>query len=204
MLIFFVSIPTSRPDINATSLAVGMGLVLGIHVFARPFYHEINNKLETFSLFCGFCVSILNIMLDKPTFYNYATAFFALAPLAPIPFLMYQFIGQKSPITYAVVDGAVSRKLAKEKAHGGPELGGGDKTLDYGMSVTERRKGAKTDAQVEREEILMNKRIKRWETQVCWLLDIGCWTFDILDIGYFGHLGTDCTFANMNCHLVPI
>ena len=107
VLILLVSIPTSRPDINATSLAVGMGLVLGMHVFARPFYHEINNKLETFSLFCGFCVSILNIMLDKPTFYNYATAFFALAPLIPIPFLMYKFIGQKSPITYAVVDAGI-------------------------------------------------------------------------------------------------
>lgn len=32
--------------------------------------------------------------------------------------------------------------------------------------MTEKRKGAKTDAQIEREEILYNKKIRRWQAQV--------------------------------------
>jgi len=102
ILIGIASVPTTRPDFSATALAVTVGAVLGFHVFSRPFYHEINNKLETFALFCAFGVSILNIMLNKPPFYATITAFLAFAPLIPVPFLLYQYLSDKSPLTLAV------------------------------------------------------------------------------------------------------
>eukprot|EP01084_Bolivina_argentea_P113202 201799_1 len=102
ILIGIASIPTQRPDYSASSLAVVVGFVLGFHIYYRPFYHEINNKLESFSLGCALAVSILNIMLNKPLFFNTLTAVLAFAPLAPIPFLMYQFLVDKAPITIAV------------------------------------------------------------------------------------------------------
>ena len=66
------------------AVAVTMAFVLGVHVFARPFFHETNNRLETYALFCAFGVSVLNIMLDKPAEFDVMTGVFAIAPMVPV------------------------------------------------------------------------------------------------------------------------
>ena len=95
IIISCASIPTQQPDYTATALAVVVGLVLGLHVFGQPFYHP----LESFCLFCAFAISILNVILSKPTYFLLLSAILSIVLLAPIPWLLYRFAKEKAPVT---------------------------------------------------------------------------------------------------------
>ena len=98
------SMPSKKPDETSTYLAV----TVGINAFLQPFYHSVNNKLETFVLFCCFCISILNVILNAPDFFGIITAGFAFAPLGPLPWLLFKFGIQKAGFELVTEEKAIA------------------------------------------------------------------------------------------------
>ncbi|ETO14991.1 adhesin-like protein [Reticulomyxa filosa] len=99
---FFVILVSSTssgpPDVAATYLALVMAVVLGIHVFVQPYYHAYNNALETFGLFCAFVVTVMNVMLNPPTFFSVASSFIAFGPAVPAIYMISHFMYEKGPV----------------------------------------------------------------------------------------------------------
>lgn len=104
IVIIVASLPTERPDYTGTALSVVMGFIFGLHVYVKPFYHKLNNELETYCLFCGFAITILNVIISKPTYFEYATGIFTLLPIVPMPYVIWLFIKSKSPVTLQMVN----------------------------------------------------------------------------------------------------